>query len=54
MKNNTLKILGSTIMEIILRDFLMLYQVFFSSQVKRSAIVASKQVVCELPNGLRL
>ena len=42
----------STIMEIILGDFLMLYQIFFSSQVKRSTIISNKKDVCELPHEL--
>ena len=48
----------STIMEIILWDFLMLYQIFLSPQVKRSAIISNKQHVYELfhelPNDLNL
>ena len=47
-----------TIMEIILWDFLMLYQIFLLPQVKRSAIISNKQGVYEvpqeLPNDLRL
>ena len=47
-----------TIMEIILWDFLMLYQIFLLPQVKRSAIISNKQgvyeVTQELPNDLRL
>ena len=47
-----------TIMEIILWDFLMLYQIFLLPQVKRSAIISHKQGVYEvpqeLPNDLRL
>ena len=42
----------STIMEIILGDFLMLHQIFFSSQVKRSTIISNKKDVCELPHEL--
>ena len=45
-------------MGIILWDFLMLYQIFISPQVKRSAIISNKQGVYELPqelpNDLRL
>ena len=45
-------------MEILLWDFLMFYQIFFSPQVKRSAIISNKQGVNELshelPNDLRL
>ena len=48
----------STIMDIILWDFLILYQIFFSPQVKRSIISSSKHDIRELPyklpNGLRL
>ena len=47
-----------TIREIILWDFLMLYQIFLLPQVKRSAIISNKQGVYEvpqeLPNDLRL
>ena len=47
-----------TIMEIILWDFLMLYQIFLLPQVNRSAIISNKQGVYEvpqeLPNDLRL
>ena len=36
----------------------MFYQIFFSLQVKRSAVISNKQGVCEvpheLPNDLRL
>ena len=39
-------------MEIILWDFLMSYQVFLSSQVKRSAIISNEQGVYELPHEL--
>ena len=53
--NKTLK---STIMEIILWDFLMFYQIFRSPQVKRSTFISNKQGVYELPkelpNDLRL
>ena len=34
-----------TIMGIILRDFSILYQIFLSPQVKRSAIISNKQGV---------
>ena len=48
----------ATITEIILWDFLMFYQIFFSPQVKRNAVISNKQGVCEvpreLPNDLRL
>ena len=47
-----------TITEIILWAFLMFYQIFFSPQVKQSAVISNKQGVCEvpheLPNDLRL
>ena len=39
-------------MEIILRDFLTFYQVFFSPQGKRSAIISNKQGAYELPHEL--
>ena len=42
-----------TIMEIILWDIMMLYQVFLSAQVKQSAIISNKQGVYELPNDTR-
>ena len=41
-----------TIMEIILWDFSMFYQIFISPQVKQSAIISNKQGVYELPNEL--
>ena len=45
-------------MEMILWDFLMLYQISLSPQVKRSVIIGNKQGVYELPrelvNDLRL
>ena len=45
-------------MEFILWDFSMLYQIFLSPQVKRSAIINNKQGVYQLPhelsNNLRL
>ena len=48
----------ATIMEIILWDVLMFYQIFLSPQVKRRAITSNKQSVYELhyelPNDLRL
>ena len=39
----------AAIMEIILWDFLMFYQIFLSPQVKRSAIISNKQGIYELP-----
>ena len=42
------------IMEIILWDVLMFYQIFLSPYVKWSAIISNKQGVYELPNDLRL
>ena len=42
----------ATIMEIILWDFLMFYQIFLW-QVKRGAIISNKQGVYELPNNLK-
>ena len=48
----------ATIIEIILWNFLNLYQVFLSPQVKRSPIISNKQSLYEftheLPNNLRL
>ena len=41
----------ATIMEIILWDFLMFYQIFLW-QVKRGAIISNKQGVYELPHKL--
>ena len=45
-------------MEIILWDFLMLYQISFSGQMKGSAVITNNQGVYELlhnlPNKLRL
>ena len=45
-------------MKIILWDFLMFYQIFFSPQIKRRAIVSNKQGVYELlhelPDDLKL
>ena len=47
-----------TIMEIMLWDFLMFYQVFLSLQMKQSATISNKQGVYKfphkLPNDLRL
>ena len=42
----------STIMGIIFRDFLILYQVFFSPQVKQSVIISNKHGIYELPHEL--
>ena len=39
-----------TIIFIILRDFLMFYQIFFSPQVKRWAIISNKHGISELPH----
>ena len=39
-------------MEMILRDFLMFYQIFLSLPVKRSAIISNKQALYELPHEL--
>ena len=41
-------------MDIICRDFLMLYQIFFLPQVKRSVIISNKNERYELKNNLRL
>ena len=43
---------NTTIMEIILLDFLMFYQIFCSPQVKWSAISSNKQGVYKLPHKL--
>ena len=47
-----LAIRSSTIMEIILGDFLMFYQIFLSRQVKQSPIISNNQGVNELPHEL--
>ena len=39
-------------MDIIFLDFLILYQIFFSSQVKRSVIISNKHGIYELPHEL--
>ena len=48
----------TTIMDIILWDFLILYQIFFSPQVKQSVIISNEYGIYdlphELPNDLRL
>ena len=41
-------------MDIIFWDFLILYQIFFSPQVKPSVITSNKHDIYELPNILRL
>ena len=41
-----------TIMEIILWNFLMFYQILLSPQVKRNAIISNKQGLSELPHEL--
>ena len=41
-----------TIIDIIFEEFLILYQIFFSPQVKRSMIISSKQGIYELPHKL--
>ena len=46
------QVFESTIMELILWDFLMFYQIFLSPQVKWSAIISNKQGVYELPQEL--
>ena len=43
-----------TIMDIIFEDFLILYQKFFSPQVKQSMIISNKHGIYELPNDLTL
>ena len=44
----------STILVIIVWDFLMFYQILLSPQVKRIVIIRNKQGIYELPNDLRL
>ena len=39
-------------MDIVFEDFLILYQNFFSPQVKRSVIISNKQSIYELPHEL--
>ena len=39
-------------MEIILRGFLMLYQISFSGQMKGSVVITNNQGVYELPHNL--
>ena len=39
-------------MEIIFWDFLIIYQIFFSPQVKRSVIISNKHGIYELPHKL--
>ena len=43
---------GPTIMDIILWDFLILYEIFFSPQVKQSVIIINKHDIYELPHEL--
>ena len=43
----------ATIMEIKFWEFLMLYQIFFSPEVKRSAIISNKHGVHGLPHELQ-
>ena len=54
----TLLTLSATIMDIIFWEFLILYQIFFSPQVKQSVIVSNKhgtyELSHELPNNLGL
>ena len=40
-------------MDIIFWDFLKLYQIFFSPQVKRGMIISNKHAVYELPHKLQ-
>ena len=40
----------TTIMEIVLWDFMMFYQIFLSTQVKRSTIITNKEGVYQLPH----
>ena len=39
-------------MDLIFRDFLMFYEVFFSPQVKQSVIITNKHGISELPHEL--
>ena len=48
----TLKCEKTTIMAMIFRDFLMFYQIFFSSEVKQCVIISNKHGIYELPNNL--
>ena len=50
---NHWQVLRTTVMEIILCDFLMFYQIFLPPQVRRSAIISNKQGLYELPQELR-
>ena len=43
----------STIMKIMLWDFLIFYQIFLSPQVKQSAVISNKQGVYKLPHKLQ-
>ena len=43
---------GSTMMDTIFSDFLILYQIFFSPQVKRSVIISNKHGIYELPSDV--
>ena len=58
MTANYVKFFATTIMDIIVIDFLILYQIFFPPQVKRSVIISNKHSIYdlprELPNDLRL
>ena len=42
----------ATTMDIIFCDFLVLYQIFFSPQVKQSVIINNKHDIFELPQEL--
>ena len=42
----------TAIMDMILWDFLILYQILFSRQVKRSVIISNKHGIYELPQEL--
>ena len=42
----------TSIIDIILWDFLILYQIFFSPQVKQSVIISNKHGMYELPHEL--
>ena len=50
--NLLVKLLTTTIMDIIFRDFLIFYQIFFSPQVKRSVIISNKHGIYALPHKL--
>ena len=50
--SDILWVIVATIMEIMLWDVLMFYQIFLSPQVKRGAVISNKKGVWELPHEL--